>query len=87
MVHDLDVFGFTPGPPETDPELVVHPQAPLTCPLALQLFQSVGRRYAQIVDATREVQLFELAQRRTLDVEEPSNALQSEQCFGVAAEE
>jgi hypothetical protein len=53
IVHNLDVFGVAARPAKTDAELIVHPQAPLACPIALQLLKPVGRRRAQVFDASR----------------------------------
>jgi hypothetical protein len=43
-VHDLDIFGVASGPAKAHAELIVHPQAPLTRAIALQLFEPVRRR-------------------------------------------
>jgi hypothetical protein len=83
IVHELDIFGVASRPAKADPELIVHPQPPLTCAIALQLLETVRLRRTQVVDAPREVELLQLAQRRTLDVGEARHAPQPEQCLSV----
>jgi len=56
IVDDLDVFGMASRAAKTDAELIVPPQAPLTSAIALQLFELVGRRRAEVCDAAREVE-------------------------------
>ena len=70
IVHDLDVSGIASRPAKADAELIVHPQAPLACTIALQLLETVRRPSTQFLDASREVALLQLAQRWTLDVGE-----------------
>jgi hypothetical protein len=67
VVHDLDVFGVGTRPAKADPKLIVHANAPLAGAITLQLLQPVRGRRAQILDAPRELDLLELAQRRALD--------------------
>jgi hypothetical protein len=55
MVHDLDVFGICSRPTEADAEPIVHPKAPLTCTIALQLLEAIGRRRSQVIDAPRVI--------------------------------
>ena len=57
----------------------------LTRTIAFQGFQSVARRYAQIVQSARLVQLLKLATRYRLDVGKAANPLSIEQGFRVHA--
>ena len=83
IVHDLDVLGIVSRPAKADAELIVHPQAPLARTITLQLLETVHRRRTQVLDASREVELLQLAQRWTLDVGEAGRALQAEQRLGI----
>ncbi len=83
VVHDLDIFGIGACPAKADAELVVHADAPLARAITLQVFKPVRRWCAQIVDASCQVELLELAQRRALDISESGNAPEPEQGFGI----
>lgn len=83
IVHDLDVFGIGTRPAKADTELIVHADAPLASTIAFQLLQAVRRWCAQVVDASCQVQLLQLAQRRAFDVGEARHATQTEQGLGV----
>ena len=78
IIHDFNVFGVATRPAEADTELIVHANAPLTSPPALQLFEPVSRRRAHIIDPLGKSELFEFAQRRTLDVHEARHPMQPE---------
>jgi len=85
IVNDLDVFSAGALPAKTDPELVVHSNAPLPRAVALQKLEPVRRGRAHVFDASRQVQLLKLAQRRALDVRESGDALEAEQGRSVGA--
>jgi hypothetical protein len=83
IVHDLDVFGIASRPAKADAELIVHPQAPLACSITLQLLETVRWRRTQVLDASREVDLLQLAQRWALDVGEAGHPAQVEERCGI----
>jgi hypothetical protein len=61
VVRDLHILctGFSPS--ETDAVLVVYPDAILAFPAALESFESVARRNAQVVQVHGNLQLTQLA--------------------------
>ena len=83
IVHDLDVLDIASGPSKADAELIVHPQAPLARAIALQLLEPVGWRCAHVFDASRQVEVLQLAQRRALDVGEARHPAQAKERCGV----
>jgi hypothetical protein len=87
VVHDLHIFSVGARPAKADAKLVVDADAPLTRTIALQLLEPVPRWRTQIVDATRQVELLQLAQGRALDVRESRHPMQPEQRLGVHAME
>jgi hypothetical protein len=67
--------------------LIVDAHAPLPGAVARKLFQAIRGRSAHILDAPRQIELFELAQRDPFDIDESSYASKSEQGFGVGVPE
>jgi hypothetical protein len=78
VVNNLDVFGIGARPSETNSELVIHLNAALAGAVALYTLELVRGWCSQIRDAPGQVELFELAQRRALDIHESGNAPQPE---------
>ena len=85
VVDDLDVFGIVSRPVKAEPELIVHSKAPLARTIALQLLQPIRRWRAEVLEASRHVELLQLSQRRALDVRKARYAPEAEQRFGVRA--
>jgi hypothetical protein len=67
VVNDLNLLWASVGPPETDPPLVVDPDAVLAGSIALQLLQPVAGRHTKLVDRNGRADLAQLAQRRSLN--------------------
>ncbi len=86
-MHDLYAFGIGTFPAKANAELIVHADTPLAGALSLQLLEPVRWRGSEILDTPCEVELLELAQRRTLDIRESGDASEHEQGFGVGAPE
>jgi len=63
IVDDLHIFGPRSRPAETNAELIVHADAVLACPVALQGFKPVAGRNPKIFDSTCNLQLPQLAPR------------------------
>ena len=61
LVYDFNVFGIAIHPDKTDAPLVVDPDAVLSFPVPMQCFQSVRRRYAQVVQRSSIVSHSEFA--------------------------
>src|SRR3546814_8551045 len=70
VVDDLDIGGLRALPAKTHAELVVDANAVLTLAVAAQCFKAVARRDTQVVEASRPVELFELASRHGFDAAE-----------------
>src|SRR3546814_15475395 len=62
VIGDLDIEGVATLELEAQPPPPVDADAPLTGSIALQGFEAVGRRRAQILDAFGEVQLMQAHQ-------------------------
>ena len=85
-VHDLDVEGIARVPGETQPKLVVHPDAVLPLAVFSKRFQTIRRWRAQRIECDRAVQQLQLASDNVCDVGEARNALAFEQGLRVAAD-
>src|SRR3546814_20208120 len=67
VVDDLDIGGLRALPAKTHAELVVAANAVLTLAVAAKCFKAVSRRDTQVVEASRPVELFEIASRHAFD--------------------
>jgi hypothetical protein len=56
IIRDLDVKSIAVFPSETQPKLIINPDAELAHALCLQSFEVVTRRNPQIVQSSRGVQ-------------------------------
>ncbi len=61
VVNDLNILRAARCPPEADPVLVIDPNAVLSSPVSSQLFETICRWCAQIVQLQGLVELVELA--------------------------
>jgi len=59
IVNDLNIGRTRIGPSETDPKLIVDPDAVLSFPVASQSLKSVAGRNPQVLQNMRLVQLIE----------------------------
>jgi hypothetical protein len=75
IVYDLDIFCAGVRPSEAHAELIVHPDAVPADAIALQRLQPISRRYPQILQSTRDLQLAQLASRNGGNIGEPLNSL------------
>jgi hypothetical protein len=66
VVHDLNVVCIVTAPSETDPQLVVDPDAGLASAITAQPFQTVARGHPKIVQLGRSIQHPELSQSHLL---------------------
>lgn len=85
IVHNLYVECRAFLEAEADAPLVVNAYAPLAFTVALEWFQPVVRRDAQVVDTSRDVKLGQLSKRHTLNVCESADAFTAEQRGRIAA--
>ena len=68
VIDNLNVVRVAQAPPKADPPLSVDADAVLPGSVPLQLFQSVRRRYAQVIERRRGVEHAELPKGGTLYV-------------------
>jgi hypothetical protein len=47
IINDLDVVGVSGSPDETQPPLVIYPDAVLACPIAFEFFKPIRWRNSQ----------------------------------------
>jgi hypothetical protein len=71
IVHDLDVLSASGRPTEAHTELIVYPDTMLARSISFERLKSITRRYAQIVQASCDLELPQLASRNGRDVREP----------------
>lgn len=67
VIDDLDIFGIACRPSETNPPLIIDPNAHLSLAFAPQEFEPVAGWVTQIIDRYGGIQLAQLAQRPVLD--------------------
>jgi hypothetical protein len=75
IIHNLNIFRACVRPTETKAELIVYANAVLPYTITLQEFQSIARRYAQIAQPSRNLQLPQFAPRYRGNVVESSDRL------------
>jgi len=68
IIDDLDVKGVTVTPPETDPPLLVDPNAVLALSIALQSLELIRAWNRKVLQISCRVQLLQLHQRPLLNV-------------------
>jgi hypothetical protein len=76
IIHDFHSECVTAAPGKTDPPLVVDPDAEIAGSIALQHFQPVPRRRAEVLQPLGLVQIQKLPARSALDgLESPDEAV------------
>jgi len=84
IVGNFDLISIASGPFETNPPLIVDPNAMLSLPISLELLKSVSRRVTQILQCVGGVKDQELPHGRSPKlVREPPRPLPSEKQLGV----
>ena len=88
VIHDLHVVGVIVLPAETDPPLIVDPDAVLALPVACKRLEPVPGRDSEILQRHRCLQQVELPLRLSLNVRrEFPGSLALEQLLGLPAPE
>jgi hypothetical protein len=87
VVHHLDLLRFTVPPYETDPILVVNPDAVLPLPVAGEGLKVIARKRAQVIESLGCVKLRELALRDPGNASKPAGSVSLEQGRGVSVPE
>ncbi len=68
IVRYLDTFGITVVPDEAHSPLIIDPDTVLAPAIAFQCFETVGRRYPQIIQSSGIAEHTQLASGDFLDV-------------------
>jgi hypothetical protein len=85
VIHDLHIVRSGECPTETDPELIVDPDAILARPVAPQRLQPIPWRHAKILKLPGDLQLSKLPSRRRFDICESFDPSSARQSFSVGA--
>ena len=83
VIHHLNVFGIGACPAKADAKLIVHTDAVLTGPAALQGFETVAGRNAEVVDPACDLQLPQLAPRYVFNLLKALNPVPAGEGLGV----
>ena len=81
IVHDLNILGSAIVPAETDPPLIIDPDAVLPRAIAREPFEAVTRRYTEIVERIRRMHHQQLSKRDTLNDAKPPGVAAQKQGF------
>jgi hypothetical protein len=88
VIHDLNIISISRAPTETDPPLLVDSDAVLTFSVSFESFQSISRRYPEVVEDRGCIEHPEFSKRNSLDPRPQFLGRQSlEEAFGVAVSE
>ena len=87
VVDHLDLLGVAVLPHETDPVLIVDPDAVLPTTVPSERLEVVARERAQVVEALRGVELDQLALSDPGNAAEPSRRIPMEEGFGISIPE
>jgi hypothetical protein len=68
IIDDLNIKSMTVTLPETDPALLVDPNAVLALPIAFQSLQLIRARNRKILQVSSRIQLLQFHQRPLLNV-------------------
>jgi hypothetical protein len=85
VIDDLHVVGISLRAAKTQTPLIVYPNAKLPLAITLEGLQSVRRRYAQIIDASGNVEHLKLSPSNYLKGAEPLRRLSAIEGFRVLA--
>lgn len=61
IINDSHIFRVSVHPFETDPPLLIDPNAMLPLPVSRECFQPIGRRHSQVLNRRASVQHLQLA--------------------------
>ncbi len=68
IIYDFNIVGVIVSPVETDPPLVIDSNGILPTPIPFELFQPIGRRHPQILQARCAIEHAQLTQCDSLEV-------------------
>jgi len=87
VIRYLNIKGVAAFPSEADPPLIVYPDTEFPRSVSLERFQSIARRYLEIVKLFGPVQHQELPPGYTFDCMETPYGIVIKQAFRVPAPE
>src|SRR5581483_7376554 len=87
VVDDLDFICLPVRPAETDPPLLVDPDAVLPLAVAFERLEPISRRRHQVAKCLSTVKIEQLAARRPLNRPEAGDWAIIEQCLGIGRPE
>jgi hypothetical protein len=87
VIDDLHVVGVSIREAKAQTPLIVYPNAKLPLTIALEGLQSVRRRYAQVIDASGNIEHLKLPLRDCLKGPEPLRRPSAIEGFRVLAAE
>jgi hypothetical protein len=68
VVDDFDILRSSGSPYETDPPLIIDPNAVLARSVGFERFQTVAGRHAQIVQVSRSIKQTQFPKCHVLDI-------------------
>ncbi len=87
VIDDLDVLSTRIGPAKANPELVVDPDAVLSCPVAPERFQMIAGWDSKVLQSSGDFQLPKFAAGHGGNVGEPFDRISLRQGFRFVAPE
>ena len=85
VINYFNIKRISVLPAKANAPLIVDSNAPLAAPVALERFEAVLGRNAQIIETACDIQLQQFTQRNAFNVPETGNCLASKKRLGVAA--
>jgi len=83
VVHDFDFFSARGRPAEADAVLIIDTDTVLTRSASLERLEAIARRHAEVGQASRDLQLPQLASGDSLDAGEPLDPPPLRQSLGL----
>ena len=87
VVHNFDVLCVAVFPHETDPILIIDPDAVLSPPITNQRLEVIARECAQILESLGCMQLNEFALRDPSDAPKPTCRITPKESLSIAIPE
>lgn len=83
VINDLHILSAMPRPTEADSPLIIDPNAVLPLTVAPQSLQAIARRNAQVIEASGDLELPQLATSDGRDALKAPDTLSTREGFGV----
>ena len=85
VVNYLHILGALRSPHKAHPPLTVDADTVLPFPISFQNFELIARRNAQVIKDRGPINLFQLAKRRTFDIDPATYTCALKEGLGVLA--